>query len=77
MSKNNTPPISEPGNQAEPTAVNVLQRADTVLKHLKVPAPVAAGVLAGNNLTRTSMVDPEALEAMVAAWRTAPAKSSN
>jgi hypothetical protein len=57
-----------PGAPAEFT----LQRAATVIKRLKVPAPVAAGVLAEHGLTRTALVDPAEFEAKVAAWLSAP-----
>jgi hypothetical protein len=54
---------------------NTLQRAATVLRRLKVPAPVGAAVLAEHGLTRTSLVDPAQFEGKVAAWLAAPAGS--
>lgn len=76
MTKTTQP--EQPGKPAEtpvPVATpNVLQRAETVLKKLKLAPPVAAGVLAAHGLTRTALVDPEVLQAQVAAWLAAPAK---
>ena len=53
---------------------NVLQRVETVLKALKLSAPVEAGVLAEHGLTRTALVDPVEFQAQVSAWLAAPAK---
>jgi hypothetical protein len=75
MSKNDkpTPPVEAQDPVQEPAA-NLLQRVETVLKKLKLPAPVVAGVLAEHGLTRTALVDPVAFEAQVSAWLAAPAK---
>jgi hypothetical protein len=75
MSKNEgkpTPPVDAQDPVPAPPA-NVLQRAETVLKTLKLPAPVAAGVLAEHGLTRTALVDPVEFQAQVTAWLAAPA----
>ena len=63
------------GGSQEAPAENTLQRAATVIQRLKVPAPVAAGVLAAHGLTRTALVDPAEFEAKVTAWLAAPATS--
>ncbi len=75
MSKNDkpTPPV-EAQDPVQEAALSVLQRVETVLKSLKLPAPVAAGVLAEHGLTRTALVDPVAFQAQVTAWLAAPAK---
>ncbi|MFA7331024.1 MAG: hypothetical protein WC326_08130 [Candidatus Delongbacteria bacterium] len=77
MMKTTTQP-EQPGKPVETAAPaatpNVLQRAETVLKKLKLAPPVAAGVLAAHGLTRTALVDPEVLQAQVTAWLAAPAK---
>lgn len=75
MSKNDkpTPPVEAQDPVKDP-AGNVLQRVETVLKSLKLPAPVVAGVLAEHGLTRTALVDPVEFQAQVSAWLAAPAK---
>ncbi len=65
---------TETNDGGDAPAPNTLQRAATVIKRLKVPAPVAAGVLASHGLTRTALVDPVEFEAKVTAWLAAPAK---
>ena len=68
-----TPPVEaqDPVSAGSP---NVLQRVETVLKSLKLPAPVVAGVLAEHGLTRTALVDPVEFQAQVSAWLAAPAQ---
>ncbi|MFA7332620.1 MAG: hypothetical protein WC326_16245 [Candidatus Delongbacteria bacterium] len=61
------------GGQGAP-AQFTQQRAATVIKRLKIPATVAAGVLAEHGLTRTALVDPVEFEALVTAWLAAPAQ---
>ena len=75
MSKNEkpTPPV-EAQYPAPAAGANVLQRVETVLKALKLPEPVVAGVLAEHGLTRTALVDPVAFQTQVTAWLAAPAK---
>ena len=75
MSKNEkpTPPV-EAQDPAPPAGANVLQRVETVLKTLKLPEPVIAGVLAEHGLTRTALVDPATFQAQVTAWLAAPAQ---
>lgn len=53
---------------------NTLQRASTVIRKLKLPAPVAAGVLAHHGLTRLSMVDPADFTQQVTDWLASPAQ---
>ena len=68
-----TPPV-EAQDPVPAGSPNVLQRVETVLKALKLSAPVEAGVLAEHGLTRTALVDPVAFQAQVTAWLAAPAK---
>ena len=75
MSKTDKPAPPADVQEAVPAGrPNGLQRVETVLKSLKLPAPVAAGVLAEHGLTRTALVDPAAFQAQVTAWLAAPAK---
>ena len=68
-----TPPV-EAQDPVPAGSPNTRQRVETVLKSLKLPAPVVAGVLAEHGLTRTALVDPVEFQAQVSAWLAAPAK---
>ena len=59
-------------NASSTVAKNTKQRAASVVKRLKLSAPVAAGVLAHHGLTKASMVVPSEFETQVAAWLAAP-----
>ncbi|MFA7329780.1 MAG: hypothetical protein WC326_01785 [Candidatus Delongbacteria bacterium] len=76
MNKNEgkpTPAAAAP--DPAPAAIpSVQQRVETVLKKLKLPEPVVAGVLAEHGLTRTALVDPAEFQAQVTAWLAAPAQ---
>ncbi|MFA7332006.1 MAG: hypothetical protein WC326_13130 [Candidatus Delongbacteria bacterium] len=74
MTKPNTPLTQPAENPLKDPKANTLQRVETVLKKLKLPEPVAAGVLAEHGLTRTALVDPVEFQAQVTAWLAAPAK---
>lgn len=69
-----TPATGGPAEDSVTAQGNTLQRAVTVLKRLKVPAPVAAGVLAQHGLTPLSMVDPVVFEKQVSDWLASPAQ---